>query len=149
MGYALPSAKDTGSKPLLVDRCKTPGWYAFPIDAATAGAYTISVDIFPERWKVTFKQKSTVHLAVGMVGAAILAMLLGAWLISATSWKVPGLVIVTYGLLILYLARHVSAAPCWDEPDPDTPPRFPSRINTDGKERLEELTAESLAKHRI
>ena len=125
------------------------GWYACPIDAATAGAYTISVGIFPERWKVTFKEKSTVHLAVGMVGAAISAMLLGALLICATSWKVPGWVIVTYGLLILYLAHHVSAAPCWDEPDAELRARSPSRTNADGKERLEERIAEALAKHRI
>ena len=93
--------------------------------------------------------KPTVHLAKAMVGAAMAAMLLGALLIGATSWKVPGWVIVTYGVLILYLARHINAAPCWDEPDPDTRARSPGRPNADGKEKIEESTAEALAKHHI
>jgi fatty acid desaturase len=114
-----------------------------------AWAYTVSVGIIPERWKVTFKRKSTVHLAAGMVGVAIAAMLLGALLICATSWKLPGWVIVTYGVLILYLAHHVSAAPCWDEPDAESRARSPSRANAGGKERVEERTAEALAKYRI
>jgi hypothetical protein len=58
-------------------------------------------------------------------------------------------VIITYGVLILYLARHVSAAPCWDEPDAESRARSPSRTNADGKERLEERTAEALAKYHI
>jgi fatty acid desaturase len=84
-----------------------------------------------------------------MVGVAIAAMLLGALLIYATSWKLPGWVIVTYGVLILYLAHHVSAAPCWDEPDAESRTRSPSRANAGGKERVEERTAEALAKYRI
>ena len=95
------------------------------------------------------QSKPTVHLAKAMVGAAISAMLLGALLIGATSWKVPGWVIVIYGLLILYLAHHISAAPCWEEPDPDARARSPGRPNADGKERIEESIAEALAKHRI
>ena len=130
-------------------RCTELGWYAFPIDHAMAWTYTVSVGIIPERWKVTFKRKSTVHLAVGMVGAAISVILLGALLICATSWKLPGWVIVTYGLLILYLAHHVSAAPCWDEPDAESRTRSSSKTNADGKERLEERTAEALAKYHI
>ena len=96
---------------------------------------------------MTFKRKSTVHLAVGMVGVAISAMLLGALLICATSWKLPGGVIVTYGVLILYLAHHVNAAPCWDELDAEAKASTPSRANAYGKERLEERTAEALAKY--
>jgi hypothetical protein len=130
-------------------RCIALRWYTFPIDHAAAWAYTVSVGIITERWKVTFKRKSTVRLAVGMVGAAIAAMLLGALLICATSWKLPGWVIVTYGVLILYLAHHVSAAPCWDEPDAESRARSPSRANAGGKERLEERTAEALTKYRI
>ncbi len=93
------------------------------------------------------RHEPRVHLAKGMVGVAISAMLLGALLIGATSWQVPGWVMVTYGVLLLYLAHHVSAAPCWDEPDPGARARSPSRTNADGKERLEESTAEALAKY--
>ena len=94
-------------------------------------------------------QKSTLHLAKGMVGIAISAMLLGALLIGVTSWKVPGWVIVTYGILILYLAYHVSAAPCLDEPESDAMIRAPNNANVDYQERLEELTSEALANSRI
>ena len=93
--------------------------------------------------------KPTAHLAKRMAGVAMSAMLLGALLISATSWKVPGWVIVTYGVLILFLAYHVSAAPCLDEPESDARIRVPHKINADCKERLEELTAEALANYRI
>lgn len=93
-------------------------------------------------------QKSTLHLAKGMVGIALSAMLLGALLIGMTSWKVPGGVIVTYGILTLFLAYHVSAAPCLDEPDPEVF-RILSKANTDYQEMLEELTAEALANSRI
>jgi len=96
-----------------------------------------------------FEQKSTLHLAKGMAGIAILAMLLGALLIGATSWKVPGWVIVTYGILVLFLAYHVSAAPCLDEPDSDAMIRAPKNANVDYHERLEELTSEALANSRI
>lgn len=147
MEHRPPGAKGTGVEAVLVDRCTNLGWYTFPIDQAMAWAYTVSVSIILERWEVTLKRKSTVHLAVGMVGVAISAMLLGALLICTTSWKLPGWVIVTYGLLILYLAHHVSAAPCWDEPDPESRAKSPSRTQADGKERLEERTAESLAKY--
>ena len=95
------------------------------------------------------QSKPTVHLARAMVGAAISAMLLGALLIGATSWKVPGWVIVTYGILILYLAYHVSAAPCLDEPDMDEMVKTSCHTNADYQERLEELTAEALANSRI
>ena len=95
-----------------------------------------------------FEQKPTLHLAKGMAGIAILAMLLGALLIGATSWKVPGWVIVTYGILVLYLAYHVSAAPCLDELDSDAF-RTPNSTNADYQETLEELTAEALANSRI
>ena len=138
-----------GAKAVSVDSCIALRWYTFPIDDAVAWAYTVSVGIILERWEVTLKRKSTVHLAVGMVGAAISAMLLGALLICATSWKLPGWVILTYGVLIIYLAHHVSAAPCWDEPDAESRARPPSRTHTGGKERLEERTAEALAKYRI
>ena len=93
-------------------------------------------------------QKSTLHLAKGMVGIAISAMLLGALLISLTSWKVPGGVIVTYGILTLFLAYHVSTAPCLDEPDAETI-RALSNANADYQELLDELTAEALANGRI
>ena len=96
-----------------------------------------------------FEQKSTLHLAKGMVGVAISAMLLGALLISATSWKVPGWVIVTYGILVLFLAYHVSAAPCLDEPDTDERCRISYRTKVDSQDRLEERTAEALANYRI
>ena len=96
-----------------------------------------------------FEQKSTLHLAKGMAGVAILAMLLGALLIGATSWKVPGWVIVTYGILVLYLAYHVSAAPCLDEPDTDEKVRTSYHTNVESQERLEELTAEALANYSI
>ena len=93
-------------------------------------------------------QKSTLHLAKGMVGIAISAMLLGALLIGLTSWKVPGGVIVTYGILVLYLAYHVSAAPCLDEPDSDLS-HVVNKTNAAYHEMLEELTAEALANSRI
>ena len=96
-----------------------------------------------------FVQKSTLHLAKGMAGVAISAMLLGALLIGATSWKVPGWVIVTYGIMVLYLAYHVSAAPCLDEPDTDEMVRTSYRTIVESQERLEELTAEALANSRI
>ena len=95
-----------------------------------------------------FEQKPTLHLAKGMAGIAILAMLLGALLIGATSWKVPGWVIVTYGILVLFLAYHVSAAPCLDEPDADVL-RALNNANADYQDLLEELTAEALANSRI
>ena len=93
-------------------------------------------------------QKSTLHLAKGMVGIAMSAVLLGVLLIGLTSWKVPGGVILTYGLLTLYLSYHVSTAPCLDEPGPD-PLRTPITANVDYQETLEELTAEALANNRI
>lgn len=96
-----------------------------------------------------FEQKPTLHLAKGMAGVAIAAMLLGTLLIGVTSWKAPGWVIVTYGLLILYLAYHVSAAPCLDDPDTDEIIRTSYRTIVESQERLEELTAESLAGYRI
>ena len=96
-----------------------------------------------------FEQKSTLHLAKGMAGVAIAAMLLGALLIGVTSWKAPGWVIVTYGILILYLAYHVSAAPCLDEPDTDEMVRTSYHTNAESQERLEELTAEALANYSI
>ena len=95
------------------------------------------------------EQKPTVHLAKAMVGVAISAMLLGALLIGATSWKAPGWVGVTYGILILYLAYHVSTAPCLDESDSDSRVRAPARTNADYQERLEERTAEALANYSI
>ncbi len=95
-----------------------------------------------------FEQKPTIHLAKGMVGVAVSAMLLGTLLIGVTSWKVPGLVIVTYGGLILYLAHHISAAPCLDEPEADAMLTAPHLAQTEGKERLEEHIAETLAKYR-
>ena len=96
-----------------------------------------------------FEQKPTLHLAKGMAGVAISTMLLGSLLIGATSWKVPGWVIVTYGILVLYLAYHVSAAPCLDEPDTDELVRTSYHTNVESQERLEELTAEALANYGI
>jgi hypothetical protein len=93
-------------------------------------------------------QKSTLHLAKGMVGIAVSAMLLGALLIGLTSWTVPGWVFVTYGILVLYLAYHVGAAPCLEEPDSDSIHVLNS-TSTDHQEMLEELTAEALANSRI
>ena len=93
-------------------------------------------------------RKSTLHLAKGMVGIAISAMILGAPLMGLTSWKIPGGVIVTYGILVLYLAYHVSAAPCLDDPDSDLIHAV-SNANVDYQEMLEELTAEALANSRI
>lgn len=95
-----------------------------------------------------FEQKPTVHLARGMVGVAMSVMLLGALLIGMTTWKVPGWVGVTYGLLILYLAYHVSAAPCLDDLEPEARVRPSARTNADYQDRLEELTAEALANYR-
>jgi len=95
------------------------------------------------------EQKPTVHLAKAMVGVATSAMLVGALLIGATSWKVPGWLGLTYGILILYLAYHVSSAPCLDEPDPDPRLRASARTNADYQERLEERTAEALANYGI
>lgn len=94
------------------------------------------------------EQKPTIHLAKGMVGVAVSAVLLGALLVGVTSWKVPGWVIVTYGALILYLAYHVSAAPCLDEPEADAEFRAPHPTQTECKERLEERIAETLANYR-
>ena len=93
-------------------------------------------------------QKSTLHLAKGMVGIAISAMLLGALLIGLTSWTAAGWVMVAYGILVLYLAYHVSAAPCLDEPDSDTI-RVLNKANSDYQEVLDERTAEALANSRI
>jgi hypothetical protein len=83
-----------------------------------------------------------------MVGIAISAMILGALLMGLTSWKIPGGVIVTYGILVLYLAYHVSAAPCVDDPDSDLIHAL-NNANVDYQEMLEELTAEALANSRI
>jgi hypothetical protein len=94
-----------------------------------------------------FEQKPTVHLARGMVWVAMSVMLLGAMLIGMTTWKVPGWVGVTYGVLILYLAYHVSAAPCIEDPEPYTRVRPPARTSADYQDRLEELTAEALANY--
>ena len=93
-------------------------------------------------------RKSTLHLAKGMVGIAISAMILGALLMGLTSWKIPGGVIVTYGILVLYLAYHVSAAPCVDDPDSDLIHAV-NNAHVDYQEMLEELTAEALANSRI
>ena len=93
-------------------------------------------------------RKSTLHLAKGMVGIAISAMILGALLMGLTSWKIPGGVIVTYGILVLYLAYHVSAAPCLDDPDSDLIHAV-NNAHVDYQEMLEELTAEALANSRI
>jgi hypothetical protein len=125
----------------------TAPWYAFPIDAAIAWAYTRKRRHLARRWKAMMVQKPTLHLAKGMVGVAISVLLLGALLIGMTSWKVPGWVSVTYGILILFLAYHVSAAPCLEEPDSDAVVRAPNNI--DYQERLEDLTAEALANYRI
>lgn len=70
--------------------------------------------------------KPTCHLARGMVGVAMSALLLGLLLIGVTSWKAPGCVLVTYGLLILYLAHHVSAAPCLEDRDSEPATRVPA-----------------------
>jgi len=83
-----------------------------------------------------------------MVGIAMSALLFGTLLIGLTSWKVPGGVIVTYGILTLYLSYHVSTAPCLDELDSDRL-RTPRTAYTDYQETLEELTAEALANNRI
>ena len=92
-------------------------------------------------------QKSTLHLAKGMVGIAVSAVLSGALLIGLTSWTVPGWVIVTYGILVLYLAYHVGAAPCLDEPDSDAI-QVVKNTYADYQEKLDELTAEALANSR-
>ena len=89
-------------------------------------------------------QKSTLHLAKGMVGIAVSAMFMGALFIGLTSWTVAGWVMIAYGILVLYLAYHVSAAPCIDEPDPDTI-RVLSKASGDYQDVLDELTAEALA----
>lgn len=93
-------------------------------------------------------RKSTLHLAKGMVGIAISAMLMGALFIGLTSWTAAGWVMVAYGILVLYLAYHVSAAPCLDEPDPDTI-LHRNKSTADYQEVLDELTAEALANSRI
>jgi hypothetical protein len=93
-------------------------------------------------------QKSTLHLAKGMVGIAISAMLMGALLIGLMSWTAAGWVMVAYGILVLYLAYHVNAAPCLDEPDPDTI-HVRNKSTADYQQVLDELTAEALANSRI
>ena len=93
-------------------------------------------------------QKSTLHLAKGMVGIAISAMLMGALFIGLTSWTAAGWVMVAYGILVLYLAYHVSAAPCLDESDPDTI-HYRNKSTADYQEVLDERTAEALANSRI
>ena len=60
-----------------------------------------------------------VPLEKWMTKIAILAILVGATLVAFIGWKIVGGVIMAYGILILFLAYHMGAAPCLEEVDRD------------------------------
>lgn len=60
-----------------------------------------------------------VPLEKWMTRIAILAILVGSVLIAFVGWKIVGGVIVAYGILTLFLAYHMGAAPCLEELDKD------------------------------
>jgi hypothetical protein len=61
------------------------------------------------------KRDFPIPLERWMTGVAILAILLGAIIIAFVGWTLVGAVIVFYGVLFLFLAYHMGAAPCIDE----------------------------------
>ena len=50
---------------------------------------------------------------------AILAIVVGSLLVAFVGWKIVGGVVVAYGILTLFLAYHMGAAPCLEELDND------------------------------
>ena len=50
---------------------------------------------------------------------AILAIVVGSVLLALVGWKIVGGVVVAYGILTLFLAYHMGAAPCLEELEKD------------------------------
>ena len=65
------------------------------------------------------KKEFPVPLEKWMTKIAILAIFVGAILVAFVGWKIVGGVIIAYGILTLFLAYHMGAAPCLEELDRD------------------------------
>lgn len=82
-----------------------------------------------------------------MTGFGILAILLGAVLVAFVGWKTLGAVVVVYGLLCLFLAYHLGAAPCLEEPDRGDQVRRRSESNAEGDDKLGDVRSPWLAEY--
>jgi hypothetical protein len=61
------------------------------------------------------KREFPVPLEKWMTKIAILAIVVGALLFAVLGWKTIGVVVIVYGILTLFLAYHMGAAPCLEE----------------------------------
>jgi hypothetical protein len=74
----------------------------------------------------------------GMTTGGVIVISLGAILIVLVGWKIVGWVLIAYGILLLFLAYHMGAAPLVDDEEtgiliPDT--NDPSAAPKAGTER--------------
>ena len=90
-----------------------------------------------------------VPLEKWMTKIAILAILVGATLVAFIGWKIVGGVIMAYGILILFLAYHMGAAPCLEEVDRDIYIVKTREPSVDPADRAEEMQPEWLAESNI
>jgi hypothetical protein len=65
------------------------------------------------------KKEFPVPLEKWMTKIAILAIIAGTLLFAVVGWKIIGGVVISYGILILFLAYHMGAAPCLEEVNKD------------------------------
>ena len=61
------------------------------------------------------KREFPIPLETWTTKVALLVILLGAAIIAFVGWTIVGAVIVFYGVLFLFLAYHLGAAPCVEE----------------------------------
>jgi hypothetical protein len=87
-----------------------------------------------------------VPLEKWMTKIAVLAIIVGALLVAFVDWKIIGGVIIAYGVLTLFMAYHMGAAPCLEEVDRDVyivKTKKPTADPADGEEAQTEWLAES------
>jgi hypothetical protein len=90
-----------------------------------------------------------VPLEKWMTKIAILAILVGALVIAFVGWKIVGGVVIAYGILTLFLAYHMGAAPCLEEVNRDVYIVKVKEPGVDPADETEEMQPEWLAESNI
>ena len=90
-----------------------------------------------------------VPLEKWMTKIAILAILVGALLIAFIGWKIFGGIVITYGILTLFLAYHMGAAPYLDEVNENVYVVKVKEPSVDPVDETEEMQPEWLAESKI